>query len=55
MVQGDGELNQPLQKLLLRAGGGPPDVLENLMRLEELGMVEELDSVSEGVGGHVPF
>ena len=43
MVQRHCHLDQSLQKLLLRLGGGAPDVFERLMRVEKGGPVEQLD------------
>ena len=43
MVQGHRYLDQSLQELLLRLGGGAPDVFERLMGLKKVGAIEELD------------
>ena len=43
VVQRHRHLDQSLQKLLLRLGGGAPDVFERLMGVEKGGPVEELD------------
>ncbi len=37
MVQGHGDLNQPLQELALRLGRRPPDIFEDLVSLKEVG------------------
>ena len=54
MVQGDRNLNQPLQKLLLRSGSSPPDVFQRLVRLKKGTAVEQLNSVTEFVDQHTP-
>jgi len=46
MVQGDSDLNDPLHANAVSVRGvhGTPNVLENLVSLEELGVVEESDT-----------
>ncbi len=46
MVQRYRHLNQSLQEFLLCQGRRPPDVLERLMGLKEIGAVEQFDSCS---------
>ncbi len=46
VVQRYRHLNQSLQKLLLRQGRRPPDVLERLMGLKEIGAVKQFYSCS---------
>ncbi len=52
MVQRYRYLDQPLQKLLLAFWGGPPNVLEHFMGLEEGGSVEQLDSLQIALRVH---
>jgi hypothetical protein len=45
MVQRHRYLDQSLQELLLRPGGGAPDVFERLVGLKKSGTVEQFDSL----------
>ena len=52
MVQRNRNLNQSLQKLLLRVGGGSPDVFEDFVGLKKGGPVEQLDPFPILLGIH---
>lgn len=41
VVEGDGDLNQALQKLALGLGSNPPDILQDLVGFKELGRIKE--------------
>ena len=41
VVEGDGDLNQALQKLALGLGSNPPDILQDLVGFKELGCIKE--------------
>ena len=44
MVEPDRDLNQTLQKFALVLGSFTPDVLQNFVRVEELLLIEQVDS-----------
>ena len=46
MVEGDRDLNQALQKFALGFRGVTPDVFQNFVRVEELLLVEKVDTVA---------
>jgi len=52
MNQGDGHLNQALEKLAIRLGGGAPDIFEDFVSFEEFGGIKELDAVVETIRMH---
>ena len=52
VIKGDRNLNQALQKLLLRSGRGSPDVLQRLMGVKKLPVIEQFQPVSKVVGKH---
>ena len=45
-MKGHSNLNHALKKLLMFGRGRPPDVFENLVSIEELGVVEQVYSAS---------
>ena len=51
-MKGDGDLDHPLKKLLVFGRRGAPDVLEGFVSVEELGIVEQRDSVQILVALH---
>jgi len=55
MMEGHGDLHQPLKKLLLRGGRAVPDIFERLMRLKKLGLVEQLNAAREFFKIHGSF
>ena len=52
-MESDRHLDERLQEAPPPAAGGSPDVLQDLMGLEEAGLVEEGDARPEGGWGHV--
>ena len=52
MNQGDGHLNQSLEELAIRLGGGAPDIFEDFVSFEEFGGIEELDAVVKTIRMH---
>ena len=44
VMKSDRHLDQPLQELLFRLGRPPPHVFQNFVRIEELTLIEELQS-----------
>jgi hypothetical protein len=55
VMEGHGNLNQSLEKLFVFGRCGAPDVFEDLVRVEELGVVEQADSPQVIVGIHALF
>jgi hypothetical protein len=53
MVESDRHLDQRLQKAPPPATSGAPDVFQDLVSVEETGLVEEGNPAPEGGGGHV--
>jgi hypothetical protein len=49
MMQGDGDLNQPLKKLALRLRSSPPDILQDFVGFKEMGGVEQAQSLKKEV------
>src|SRR5215470_12713323 len=47
MVKGHRDLDQPLQKLALRFGRLPPDILKRLVGFKELGSIEQPDALAK--------
>ena len=45
VIKRDRNLNQALQKLLLRSGRGSPDVLQRLMGVKKLAVIEQFQPV----------
>jgi hypothetical protein len=52
MVESDRYLDEGLEKAPAAAPGGAPNVLQNLMGVEEPGLVKEGDPVLKGGGFH---
>jgi hypothetical protein len=52
VVERDRNLDQALQELFFRSGGGSPNVLENFMGVKKVGVIEQRDSVTEIVRQH---
>lgn len=53
--EGDRDLSQTLQELLFMRRGGPPNVLEHLVRFEKLAAVKKLNSAKVELRVHVSF
>lgn len=47
VMQGNGDLNQALQKLALGLGSGPPDILQSFVGFKELGRIKEDKAFTE--------
>ena len=47
MVKGHRDLDQPLQKLALRFGRLPPDILKRFVGFKELGSIEQPDALAK--------
>jgi len=52
VVQGDGHLDQALEKFAIWLGRGAPDIFENFVRFKELSGIEELDAWAQIFGLH---
>ena len=54
-MEGDGDLNQALKKLLVFQWSGAPNVFEGFMSIEELGLVKQANPVLVLVKVHASF
>jgi hypothetical protein len=52
VVQGDGHLDQALQKLAFRFGGGAPDIFQDLVGFKETVLLEEPKTFPVSSGRH---
>ena len=52
VVQGNRDLDQPLEKLAFGLRRGAPDILQNFVRLKELAIVEEMNAMLKSVRLH---
>ena len=52
VVQGDRDLDRPLEELLLRYRRGPPDVLQRFMGVKKSRVIKQPNSVIKVVGQH---
>jgi hypothetical protein len=53
VVEGDGDLDEALQKLALGLGSGPPDILQDLVGFKELGGIKEDKALAKKTVGIV--